>query len=258
VNDESEDGFKYNFKKMSKSLGRVESILKNVDEVTGKINRGEGTIGKLVNDETTVESLNHAIEGVNTMIDSASKFQVSVDYNSEFMSNSMVKSYVGLNIQPGPDRYYSLALVDDPKGSVTSGSTSTSVNGQPGTVTSYQNVYQHQFKFSAQFAKNFYDLTVRAGVIESQGGAGVDYSFFNKKLRLSAEIFNFSRQPEGPYLRAYARYKFYSVFYAIAGGDDILNSRGNSLTGSGGSGFIGAGLDFNNDDLKLLLTKVPF
>jgi phospholipid/cholesterol/gamma-HCH transport system substrate-binding protein len=132
------------------------------------------------------------------------------------------------------------------------------VNGQPGTVTSYQNVYQHQFKFSAQFAKNFYDLTVRAGVIESQGGAGIDYSFFNKKLRLSAEIFNFSRQPEGPYLRAYARYKFYSVFYAIAGGDDILNSRGNSLTGSGGSGFIGAGLDFNNDDLKLLLTKVPF
>ncbi len=257
INDDSDDGFKKNFKKMSKSLARVDDILKNVDEVSAKINHGEGTIGKLINDDTTVESLNHAIEGVNGFIDAGNKFQVSVDYNSEVMSNSMVKSYIGLNIQPGPDRYYSLHVVDDPKGSYYSGTTQQTVNGVPSTTT-YQNVYQHQFKFSAEFAKNFYNLTVRAGVLESQGGVGLDYSFFNKRLRASVEAFNFSRNPEGPYLRAFVKYKLYSIFYAMAGGDDILNTKGNPLTGTGASGFIGAGLDFTNDDLKLLLTKVPF
>ena len=83
VNDESDDGFKNNWKKMAKSLGRVDSILRNVDEITGKVNAGKGTIGKLINDEQTVEELNHAIAGVNNMLDTANKFQISVDAHTE-------------------------------------------------------------------------------------------------------------------------------------------------------------------------------
>jgi phospholipid/cholesterol/gamma-HCH transport system substrate-binding protein len=235
----------------------VDNILKNVDEVAAKINKGEGTIGKLINDDTTVEELNHAIKGVNSFIDSGTKMQLSLDYHSEVMSGPLTKSYIGVNIQPGPDRYYSLALVDDPKGSYERIDTSQAVNGGSASTTVTQNVYKNKFKFSAQFAKTFYDLTIRAGVIESSGGVGVDYTLLGKKLKLTSEVFGFGRQ-EGAYLRAFARYKFYSVFYAAAGGDDILNTKGNPLTGTGASGFIGAGLDFNNDDLKLLLTKVPF
>jgi phospholipid/cholesterol/gamma-HCH transport system substrate-binding protein len=259
IGDESEDGFKYNWKKMAKSLGKVDSILTNVDEITGKINSGKGTIGKLVNDETTVEELNHAIAGVNNMLDTANKFQLSVDYHSEFMGGGgpMVKSYIGLNIQPGPDRYYLVQVVDDPKGSFDRVDQLQTVNNGSPTATDTKTLYHNKLKFSAQFAKNFYDLTLRAGLIESAAGAGVDYSFLNRKLKLSAEAFNFSRT-EGVDLRVFAKYKFYSVFYAIVGGDDILNTQGNVLSGTGASGFIGAGLDFNNDDLKLLLTKVPF
>ncbi len=256
VGDESEDGFKKNWKKMAKSLGRVDDILKNVDEVTAKVNQGQGTLGKLVNDETTVEELNHAIEGVNTMLDAGNKIQLSLDYHSEVMAGPLTKSYIGINVQPGPDRFYIVQLVDDPKGSFERNEALQTVNGGPATLTSSQNLYHNKFKFSAEFAKTFYDLTVRAGVIESSGGAGVDYSLFKRKLKLSAELFGFSRI-EGAYLRLYARYKFYSVFYAAAGGDDLLNNRLNPLTGTSASGFIGAGLDFTNDDLKLLLTKVP-
>lgn len=257
VNDESEDGFKTNWKKMAKSLARVDSILKNVDEITGKINEGKGTIGKLVNDETTVEELNHAIGGINNMLDTANKFQLSVDYHSEVMAGPLTKTYVGLQIQPGPDRYYLIQAVDDPKGSYDRVDASQTVNGGAPTTTSTQTVYHNKLKLSVEFAKNFYDLTLRAGIIESSGGFGVDYTFLNRKLKFSTELFGFGRQ-EGTDLRVFAKYKFYSVFYAIAGGDDLLNKGNNPLTGTGASGFIGAGLDFTNDDLKLLLTKVPF
>jgi phospholipid/cholesterol/gamma-HCH transport system substrate-binding protein len=256
VGDESEDGFKTNWKKMAKSLGRVDSILKNVDEITGKVNQGKGTIGRLVNDETTIEEINHAVAGVNNFIDTASKFQITVDYHSELQSGSFTKSYIGINIQPGPDRYYLLQVVDDPRGSFERVEANQLTNGQTTPTTTSSTLYHNKLKFSAQFAKNFYDLTLRAGIIESAGGIGVDYYFFNKKLRFTTEAFNFSRQ-EGVDVRAYARYKFYSVFYAVVGGDDIFNPGSNQFSGTKASGFIGAGLDFTNDDLKLLLTKVP-
>jgi hypothetical protein len=84
----------------------------------------------------------------------------------------------------------------------------------------------------------------------------VDYYFFNKKLRLSAEAYDFLR-PEGVDLKVYARYKFYSIFYLMFGGDDILNKGNNTFTGTSAAGFAGMGVDFSNDDLKLLLSKAP-
>jgi phospholipid/cholesterol/gamma-HCH transport system substrate-binding protein len=256
INDESPDGFKYNFKKMSKSLGKVDSILTNVDEITGKINSGKGTIGKLVNDESTVEELNKAISGVNNMLDKARRFELTVDYHSELLANSMVKSYIGVSIQPGPDRFYNVAVVSDPKGSVEHVDQVSSANGGSPTTLQNRTVYHEKLKFSIQFGKNFYDLAVRAGLFESTAGIGVDYHLFNRKLRVTSEFFDFART-EGPNLRAYVRWKFYSVFYAVAGGDDIMNTKSN-INGTGASGFLGAGLDFTNEDLKLLLGKVGF
>lgn len=256
VNDESEDGFKTNWRKMARSLGKVDSILKNVDEVTAKINSGKGTIGKLINDETTVEELNHAISGVNSMLDTANKFQVNLDFHSEVLGGGLTKSFVGINIQPGPDRYYMVQVVDDPRGSFDRVDAAQAIGGTT-TTSSTQTVYRNKMKISAQFAKNFYDVTFRAGLIESAGGAGIDYTLFNRRLKISAEAFNFAR-PEGVDVRVFAKYKFYSVFYAILGGDDILNTRGNAFTGTAATGFIGAGIDFTNDDLKLLLSKAPF
>jgi len=256
VNDESDDGFKTNWKKMAKSLGRVDSILKNVDEITGKINSGKGTIGKLVNDEQTVEELNHAIAGVNNLLDTSNKFQINVDAHSELDGGgAFIKSYVGINIQPGPDRYYLLEVVSDPKGSYDS--TSTQLTGSGGPATSQTaNVYHNRLTINAEFAKSFYDFTLRVGIFQNTGGVAGDYYLFGRKLRLSVEAFNFSR-PEGVDVRAYVRYKFYSVFYAMAGGDDIMNSGNNTFTGTSASGFFGLGVDFSNDDLKLLLSKAP-
>ena len=103
-----------------------------------------------------------------------------------------------------------------------------------------QSVYHNRLTINAEFAKSFYNLTVRVGIFQNTGGAAADYYLFGRKLRLSVEAFNFTR-PEGVDVRAYARYKFYSVFYAMIGGDDIMNPGNNTFTGTGAAGFVGFG-----------------
>ena len=82
----------------SKSL---ESALGHIDNVAGRVDRGEGTIGKLTKDEALINEVQGVAEGVNDYVDSLRRLQTVVglrsDYN--FLANT-VKSYVELRLQP--------------------------------------------------------------------------------------------------------------------------------------------------------------
>lgn len=230
------------------SLARVDRSLKNIEEVTGKLAKGEGTLGRLINDEATVEELNSAIVNVNKFLGGADKMETSVDFHSEFLANDQNKSFLGLRIQPGLDRYYEVAVISDSQGVKRS---VTSVSEQDGVPHTYseETTYKNKFKITGLFAKNFWDFTVKGGVIENYGGVAFDYHLFGRKLLLSTEFFNFNELQ----IRAFARYNFFRGVYVIGGGDNLLgNDQGRS------SAFIGAGLFITNDDLKMLASKVSF
>lgn len=246
INDESDQGLKKTWKK---TLARLDSTMKNIDEIAAKINKGEGTIGKLINDETTVEELNTAIQGVSGLFDSAGRIQTGFDYHGEYLTSvGATKSNIGIQIQPGLDRYYYLGIIDDPAGVVDREETVVSSGGAVISDTSTVKRYKNKTKFSALFAKNFYDFTLKAGLIENTGGFGFDYHFLNKKLRFSIEAFNLEKAN----LRFSARYNLFHGIYLIAGQQDMLNKDNQQ------SSYLGAGLFLTNDDLKLLLTKSPF
>jgi phospholipid/cholesterol/gamma-HCH transport system substrate-binding protein len=250
VNDEGEDGFKKSWKKAVASLARIDSVLKNADEITGKINRGEGTIGKLVNDESTIDGLNTTIEGISGMLEGANRIQTGFDFHAEYLGDvKATKSTIGIRIQPGLDRYYYLGIVDDPSGVVERESASSIVNGGATTTVDQTKTFYNKTKLTLLFAKNFYDLTLRAGMIENAGGFGVDYLFFRRKMKLSLEAFEFGKTN----LRAQAQYSLTHGFYILGGMQDILDKSDRR------SGYLGAGLYLTNDDLKLLLSsKSPF
>jgi phospholipid/cholesterol/gamma-HCH transport system substrate-binding protein len=229
-------------------MTRLDSAMKNVDEITGKINRGEGTIGKLVNDEQTVEELNTAIEGVNGFLDTAGKTQTSLDYHSDYLGNiGLTKTTVGVRLQPGIDRYYYLGIVDDPAGVVERTNTKTSTNGGPDVVVDESKTYKSKVKFNVQFAKVFWDFTVRGGLIENSGGLGFDYNIYQDKLKFSIEAFEFSRMN----LRAQLQYNIWKGVYVLGGVQDMLDKQDKK------SNYLGAGLFLTNDDLKMLMTKLP-
>jgi phospholipid/cholesterol/gamma-HCH transport system substrate-binding protein len=180
-------------------------------------------------------------------MDASNKLQTSVDFHSEAMlTTGGSKSILGLQVQPGLDRYYELAVVSDNKGVVDHQIITTDASGSE-SVVRQDTRYVDKLKFNALFAKNFYDFTLRGGVIESTGGFGADYYLLRRSLRLSAEAYDFAHF----HLRTYARYSIFKGLYLTAGGDDITSK-------NNGSVFVGGGLFMTNDDLKILLSKVPF
>ena len=95
---------------------------------------------------------------------------------------------------------------------------------------------------------------MRAGLFESHGGAAIDYHFLDRRLRISAEAFDFSRERAGedlaPRLRLFGRYHLNPNIYLVGGYDDALESDRASI-------FLGAGVRWKDDDLKYLLGSVP-
>ena len=93
------------------------------------------------------------------------------------------------------------------------------------------------------------DLKLWAGIIENTGGAQVEYPLLKDKLWLSFEAFDFSREQElAPHLRLTGRWQFHPNLYVVGGYDDILED--DSL-------FLGAGIRWNDDNIKYLLGAVP-
>lgn len=246
LGDDSPEGFAHGWQKAVDSLSRIDTSLKNIEEITGKINRGEGTIGRLVNDEETVEKINEAVTNFSDFVGGASQMETSFDFHSEFLADSdLTKSYLSVKIQPGLDRYYEIGIVDDPRGvnedtrTVTTGTTSADINER--------RTFSNRVKWTALFAKNFYDFTVKGGLFESSGGIGVDYFFMKRDFRLSVEAFDF----DDMIVRAFLRYNIFRGFYLVGGGDNLTDRQLRS-------GFVGAGIFITNDDLKFLASRVNF
>lgn len=245
LNDRSDTGLKETWKRLSSSV-------KNLDDITTRINKGEGALGKLISDEQTSENLTSAIDGLGGMLDSANRIQTAFEFRGEYLNEvGATKSYIGVQIQPGLDRYYYIGVVDDPAGVIET--TQTEITGPgagdvgPGSYTE-KKTFSNKIKFTVLFAKNFWDLTLKGGLIENNGGFGIDYYFFRRKLKFSTEAFHFSQTN----VRSSLTYNLYRGIFITGGINDAFNQQ------DARSSYLGAGLFLTNDDLKLLLTKVPF
>lgn len=249
VNDDSEEGFKAAWSNAANSLSRIDRTLQSAEEIADKINSGEGTLGRLIHDEETVEGLNQAIEGVNNVLGSSYRLQTSVDFYTNYYSTlDRFKSNLGVKIQPGLDRYYFLGIVDDPVGvkeTIETERTTTPGNSENTVETK---TFKSKVKLNAFFAKNFYDFTLKGGLMENTGGVGFDYYFLRQRLRFSVDALSFSKVD----LRWSAKLDLYKGIYIHGGEEDLLSKN------EGRSNYFGLGMFFTNDDLKLLATGVSF
>ncbi len=103
-----------NLKEATKTL---QEALNHTNSVAARIDRGEGTVGRLTKDETLINEVQGTVEGVNDFVGGLTRLQTIVglrtDYN--FLENT-IKSYVSLRLQPREDKYYEIELINDPRG----------------------------------------------------------------------------------------------------------------------------------------------
>jgi len=232
------------------TVNKLDQTLTSLHEISERINRGEGTVGRLIQDDETVERLNAALGGVNDLLEQQESFRTFIDYRGEYLTEENdVKSYISLRIQPKEDKYYLLQLVDDPRGRKRTTETVTTTDG----ATSFERKVEtekDELKFSAQIAKRYYDLGLRGGLFESTAGVALDYYLFSDRMTLSLEAFDFDKD-KGAHLKFKADYSPLPHLHLTSGIDDFASDEG------GRSFFLGAGIGFSDEDIKSLLTKIP-
>lgn len=223
----------------------IKSTINSADNIARKIDNGEGTLGRLINDSTIHDNLNKTITGINSYIERAESFHTYIGYRAEYLTDSQkTKSYFSLKIQPKADKYYLIELVSDPNGKRRKETRDITTGGTTATTTEVKTT--DSFKFSLQIAKRFKDLVLRGGIIESTGGAGIDYYIFREQVKLSLEAFDFSRKGR-LHAKAGAHININKYFFLTAGMDDFADSAYRSA-------YLGVGLQFEDDDVKYLLS----
>jgi phospholipid/cholesterol/gamma-HCH transport system substrate-binding protein len=208
----------------SKSL---ESALGHIDSVAGRVDRGEGTIGRLSKDEALINEVQGVAEGVNDYVDGLRRLQTIVglrsDYN--FLSNT----------------------INDPRGKTTFTQTDTDTTNptQPAHYRTVQTTTTDAFRFTIQFARRIGPFTGRFGIKESTGGIGLDTHLLSNRFEVVQDLFGFGEEIK-PRYRLYLGYEFIHRLWLLGGVDHIFLPERRDY-------FLGLQLRFTDDDLKTIL-----
>lgn len=230
----------------SKSL---ESALDHIDSVSGRIDRGEGTIGKLTKDDALVNEVQGVAEGVNDYVQNITRLQTIVGLRSDylFLANA-IKSYVSLRLQPQEDKYYEIELINDPKGLTSITDQTVNTINNPNLPPSYRTITYtttNSFRFSLQFAKRFGAFTGRFGIKESTGGVGLDIHLLQDRFEIVNDLFGFSEEIQ-PRYRVYISYEFLKHLWLYGGVDHLTAPDQRDY-------FLGLQLRYTDEDLKTIL-----
>jgi phospholipid/cholesterol/gamma-HCH transport system substrate-binding protein len=221
----------------------LKSTLTSLKDITAKISKGEGSLGRLVNDETTIDKIDEVLTGINDYLEKGDSLQVSLEYRGDYMTRyDYLKSTIGLKLQTSPDRYYLLGVTGDYFGL----HSRTDYSSQ-GNTWQRENWDRGKLKINAQIAQRYYDAVIRGGIFESGAGLGLDYYMLEDNLRLTFEAFS-GDFDHNPHLRVMASYRFWKILYAGAGYDDFISDQHRA------SPFISFGFYFTDDDLKYILS----
>jgi phospholipid/cholesterol/gamma-HCH transport system substrate-binding protein len=269
---ENEDEVGQGVKTLQQTITELNRSLSSLSEVAGRVERGEGTVGRLLTDEKMADKVEAAVAGASDFVTSLTSLETHIDIGSWYNVNrGAATTTVGLKLQPKPDKFYLLEVVDDD--GALERFTERDRDGRVLRESVREN--DNQLRISAMFAKRFFDfLVLRVGMIETSGGIGANLFLLDDRIELRSDVFNIA-QPRNnvvgdpldfylPRWRTVLKAQPIPHFYVSAGIDDALNAFGangfqryNEQLGFGFDYFFGLGLTFQDEDLRSILPFIP-
>ena len=264
VGSQNQGELKQSVSGIKSSVEKLDKSLANIQAVTDRINKGEGTLGHLINDDKLAKNLDKASTSISNLLGSAESLKIEVNERSELLIgapgglkanlaspltidnvsantayNPWTKNYFGVRIIPRPDKWYGLEVVDDPRGLTKQVKTQNlalcgidpvTKKGVPCYPNYPDNVTttttERQIKFSVYMAKRYGAVSGRFGIFENTGGFGVKVHLFNDALTFSADAYEFANPlKDHPRVKLYADYRFLDHLLVTAGADDLVNKR---------------------------------
>jgi phospholipid/cholesterol/gamma-HCH transport system substrate-binding protein len=250
-------------------LDKLDGVLDSSNSIAKKIDEDKGTLGRLVNDPAIADNVEAITDDAKGFLGTLFGLKAYVGLRSEFNFGSrLARHYVSVELHTRPDKFYLIELEKGPRGdypdvTLTFDPTIDANNWIKKTVI------HDSLRFTFQFAKRFDWLTLRYGIKESTGGVGadVDLLWFNRNLRLSADVFD-ATFDHLPRVKLTAAVEMFRHLYILGGVDELINPPDELQIVAGNSDvpiqfetfkfgrdyFLGGMLRFNDEDLAALLT----
>ncbi len=227
--------------------GALENAANQMGRIAERVNAGEGTLGRLLVDDSPVDSFSSAMDSLGNMGGTINRLRTFITFHSEFQLDSEEgKGYFEVRLAPRETSSYIIQLVDDPQGRVQEFSSVVTVGGVPTITTELRT--DHRMLISAMFERSRGPFSVHGGLMESTMGIGFKVKPFGG-LSMGFDAWDFNSQRAGQdtaHLKVAARYNLGPYVFVEGGVDNIIESNFNTS-------FVGAGLTFEDKDLKYLL-----
>jgi phospholipid/cholesterol/gamma-HCH transport system substrate-binding protein len=259
--DENRPGVKSTVSNIDDVTAKLKTTADSLNSITAKIDTGQGTLGKLLNDDETHKNINDALKSVKDGVEQLSgtlgrinRLQLDIGFRAEYASRSRdEKYYFTLDAIQKEGKFYRLEIGALPHGKredILESTTVTFPDGSQQTIATSGQRFVDQLVLSLQLGYQFKNTILRAGIIESRGGVAIEQTFKGDRLRVAGEIWDFTRPDLSGHLKLYTRWNASPNLYVTGGVDDLLNP---SLR----SPFIGAGIRWKDEDFKALIGSLP-
>jgi phospholipid/cholesterol/gamma-HCH transport system substrate-binding protein len=236
-------------------LSKIGPILDKADVAMGDlkviiedVKDGKGTVGKLLRDDAVVDQVSQTLSSVNRLVNRINNIEADIGLSTGANTRLGSETRFDLDIYPAPERFFRIGIVTSQFGpEIEDESLScSSTNGGTESCTNTRTIDKSRFKFNLQIGRRIQRLGIRAGLIESTGGVGVDYFFPDWGVRTGMEVFDY-QEDAGPNVRILTEFKLWNVMFARIAGEDLISKVGKQ------SATISFGLRFNDQDLAALL-----
>ena len=234
--------------KIGPILDKADASVSDLKTIIADLKDGKGTIGKLLRDDAVVDQVSQTLSSVNRLVNRINNIEADIGLSTGANTRSGTDTRFDLDIYPAPERFFRLGIVTNEFGPQTESETDTytSTDGGP-EVRKYSRKVDHsQFKFNFQIGRRIQRFGLRAGLIESTGGVGLDYFFPDWGVRTGVELFDYQKDA-GPNLRLMTEIKLWNVLFARIAGEDLVSKNKSQ------SATISLGLRFSDQDLAALI-----
>jgi phospholipid/cholesterol/gamma-HCH transport system substrate-binding protein len=195
VASENEESIKSNLQKLEEVLTELQESIRLLRRSLEKIDRGEGTVGKLVQDPALYDDARDTIGQVKETVEPFQKMRAAGNFRADYLSETdKFRAAISAGFYLARGGFLLGQIMDDPR--------------------------RDGFAYSAQGGMRFGALAPRAGVIESELGAGVDLLALSDRLMFSLEGFDFWRDG-GPRFRLSGQFALLKYVHLVLGVDDF-------------------------------------
>jgi phospholipid/cholesterol/gamma-HCH transport system substrate-binding protein len=234
--------------KIGPILDKTDKAVTDLKDIIADVKDGKGTVGKLLRDDAVVDQVSQTLSSVNRLVNRINNIEADIGLSTGANTRLGSDTRFDLDIYPAPERFFRIGVVTNDYGPELEEEkeTCTTVNGGAENCTETRKINKSNFKFNLQIGRRIQRLGIRAGIIESTGGVGIDYFFPDWGVRTGMEVFDYQKDA-GPSVRLLSEVKIWNVLFARVAGEDLISKDGKA------SATISLGLRFNDQDLAALI-----